>query len=714
MKKAILTMFAILMLAVIVSPVLAWEYGNPAIPDDTKWEKFGPRADQLQIILYASEISEWDTGVVNREIDVTDWPLDASHYATFNADPDLRVISYGAEFGLYLFDLNNNNNEYLGNPPNASYPNPVYPNPMSRLALRKAVAYLADRDYIVNTVIGTGFGYPLYTPMSPASGFYVNPDIRPGGAREDLCYLYSPAQANNVLDASGEFPIGPDGWRYWDKNGNGIKEADEELNLKLFARSDSYVRFEAAKKLWNDLENNTKIHVTWTPGDVSAARLQVMSDKNFHIYTGGWSLGMDPDHLILWHWDYYWHPGRPYNYDGCNNPDYNDAADDVQYANTIEEATEAAHRAQLIFAENVLSVPLYSTAGSKVVSRKYVGSEPAYTGKYWRGFANIVGYGVDSYYTFLNMRPTRVTRGGTIRYGFKTTDIRQFNPIYTEWLWDNTVIDLIGYESLLGREPYTRMFFPWVADSYKVGTYDDGTGNMLTNITFTMRRTAYWSDGTPVTFEDIEYTYVKMKNDLAARSLAPPWWISNVQDVVEMIKKSATVFEVKLDVKSVFAVGWIGGNRILPKHIWEPICTGAIAPKSGLAWDPTTFAPDPDLIHSGPWCLDSYTPSASILLLAHKKGGTYNTHITTDPNKDAEDIYSPYGYFRYYRDEDFNKDDKVNILDAIQLANAFGASEGDPRYNRIIDINGDGKINILDAIALANVFGWPNQEATET
>jgi ABC-type transport system substrate-binding protein len=359
-------------------------------------------------------------------------------------------------------------------------------------------------------------------------------------------------------------------------------------------------------------------------------------------------------------------------------------------------------------------VPLYSTAGSKVVSRTYVGPESTYTGKYWRNFANIAGYGVDSYYTFLNMRPTRVTRGGTIRYGFKTTDIRQFNPVYAEWLWDNTVIDLIGYESLLGREPYTRAFFPWLADSFKVGTYDDGTGNMLTNITFTMRRTAYWSDGTPVTFEDIEYTYLKMKDDLAARGLAPPWWISNVQDVKELIKKSPTVFEVKLDVKSVFAVGWIGGNRILPKHIWEPICTGAIAPKSGVEWDPTTFAPDPDMIHSGPWCLEEYVPSSHILLKAHKKGGTYNTHITTDPNKDASAIASPYGYFRYYRDEDVNKDDKIDIRDLTSVAILFGITEASPKYSRVVDFNGDGKINIADLTMQAIVFGWPERpESTE-
>jgi hypothetical protein len=54
---------------------------------------------------------------------------------------------------------------------------------------------------------------------------------------------------------------------------------------------------------------------------------------------------------------------------------------------------------------------------------------------------------------------------------------------------------------------------------------------------------------------------------------------------------------------------------------------------------------------------------------------------------------------------DINGDKKVNILDAILLANAFGSRPGDPRWSPNADINGDVKVNILDAIQLANYFG---------
>jgi hypothetical protein len=101
-------------------------------------------------------------------------------------------------------------------------------------------------------------------------------------------------------------------------------------------------------------------------------------------------------------------------------------------------------------------------------------------------------------------------------------------------------------------------------------------------------------------------------------------------------------------------------------------------------------------------------------LTAHKPGVTVTTSGITDENWAASlPITSPKGFFRYFRDEDLNKDDKVNILDAILLAGHFGQTETSPGYSRVYDINGDGRINILDAILLAKVFGWPTLEKTQ-
>jgi len=57
---------------------------------------------------------------------------------------------------------------------------------------------------------------------------------------------------------------------------------------------------------------------------------------------------------------------------------------------------------------------------------------------------------------------------------------------------------------------------------------------------------------------------------------------------------------------------------------------------------------------------------------------------------------------------DVDGDGRVNILDAIKLAGAFGSKQGDGNWNPNADINGDGRVNILDAIMLAGHFGEIN------
>ena len=58
---------------------------------------------------------------------------------------------------------------------------------------------------------------------------------------------------------------------------------------------------------------------------------------------------------------------------------------------------------------------------------------------------------------------------------------------------------------------------------------------------------------------------------------------------------------------------------------------------------------------------------------------------------------------------DINGDQKVNVLDAIRIANSFNSKPSDANWNPNADINCDNKVNILDCIVLANYFNqsWP-------
>jgi ABC-type transport system substrate-binding protein len=659
-------MFAVLLLP--VAPVTAWSY-NDGTPDDQLFESFGPRADKLLIKLYSSEVPEWE-GLAAHEIDITDWPLDAEYYNLFQSDEinpatglpyneTINVLSYGAEFGLFILDINNNPNEYLGNPPDPAYLNPVYPNPTSVKEMRQAIAHLVDRTWL-ETIIGPGFYFPVYTPVPPCYGGFAHPEIVPGGALDALTYPYSRAAAEALLDAAG-FKMNPTtGWRYWDRDGDDVEDPDEYLELKFFIRQEHDHRREFGTNLVGELEA-VGVRVNAVYGTISAAWYQVFQDKDFNLYTGGWSLGADPDHLILWNWDFYWHPGFCYNYGGANNATFNDASYGVMYANTVDEARTWAWLAQEAFAGDALSVPLWSYSAAKAVSRYYTGDnamtpigdgEDKYRGQYWEGMVNVPGYGVDSGSTFLNMHPQGYERGDgenmTIRWAFKTTDIRMFNPVYAEWLWDWNVLGLVYFDSLLSRNPYDlSQFTPWLASSFEVGTYEHPIYGTCTKAVFTLRPDATWMDGTPITIADIEYTFVQMKYDLEARGLPPPWWIGNVENIISFSILDPYNFEVLLDVKSVWAIGWIGGNIILPKHVWKPLICGP-DDIPGTPDDPSDdivhgSIPEPNMIGSGPWRFEEYVEFSHIRFTANTAGSTVTTsHPGSTP------ITSPYGWWRFY------------------------------------------------------------------
>jgi ABC-type transport system substrate-binding protein len=676
-KRLTILTFAVTMISMLLVPVHAWSYGDPAKPDDALYEEFGPRADRLLISLYASGLSELESGLETGHLDVTDCSLDEAHYNKYMSPPwnaTIKVIGYGAEFDLYLFDLNNNNNQYLGNPPNPAcpnpvqylgnpqdpaYPNPVYPNPMSELSMRKAVAYLTNRPKTVSN-IGPLMIIPVYTPVGPVYGKYSHQDIKPGGAREDLCYLYNPAAAAAVLDA-GHFPVGPDGWRYWDKNGNGVKDADEDFTLKIISRVDSPARDFAGTDLYNELIT-LKVHCNLFHMSSIAARVQVMDQKNFHIYTGGWSLSVDPDFLVNWNWDYYWHPGRPNNYAGCNNANFNQASNGVMYANDQAEAVYWALQAQIAFAENVLSVPIYTSQGYKAVSRTYVGPEAGYAGQYWNGIVVTPGYGSDNQFSFMNMHPEGYELGNdssmTIRCGFSTQEILSFNPIYENGVYEWRLLDLI-YDPLVKRNPYNLgEFKPWLARSFQVGTYLHPVYGTCTKIKVRLLPNVRWVDGVPLTTADVYFTLVEAASLLTSRGLPPPSWIGNVRDILSLRILDPYTFEVLYKVKSVFALSLLSNQIILPMHVWKPICATG---------DPTTFAPDPDLRGSGTMRLKENVPNDHVEMVSNKPDKTVKTNL-----QDSAPVTSPKG------------DEKKN---AVQISGGITV-EGQEKDNKISPIPG--------------------------
>jgi ABC-type transport system substrate-binding protein len=655
--KKLFALAIVLSMMITVMPVFAWTY--PDESEDDLYEKFGPRLDKVYIRMFATESDEWDAALAG-EIDMTDWPLSAAYYDQFIANPETGVSDYGAELGYYLVDINNDN----GPLKEVGYPNPLYktnpcgfvqegdePYKDSAAEFRKAIWRCLDRDYLVDNV-WMGFAVPMTTPIPTAMGEYMHPDAYVPVEEGGLSWGFDLDNASAILDAAGFVDTDADGWRNFP-----VSLGGDGANIELiyYTREDHKERKEMGIKHAEWIES-IGVKVDLRIRDRSTCNNEVMVYKNFHLYTGGWSIGREPDVLVLYQIKYYWHPGFCYNYGRINDTIWEGLVDDLMEANTYEEALEKTHLAQEAFNLGCFGACFaVCTAGKKAWYKTYTGGtggvptgddEDDYRGNDWLGLVSVGSYGLDSYWTFLAAHPEGYEYGNcedmTMRWGFKTSTMeRPSNPAYAEWVWDWNVLGLT-YDSLLVRDAYTYEFIPWLCKKFEAFTWvDPSDGLTKSGVKFVLRDDVFWSDGTPLTAADVEYSLIELDDELINLGYGAPWWYSNTVYIKSFYMTDPYNIEILLDIKSFFAVGWIGGSIVLPKHIWKAMIEADKAedPDPYDFWGPYV---DPNVIGTGPYRFVEYAEGDHTLLVANKPA---MAPLTTAWDG-AEAITSP-GYFRY-------------------------------------------------------------------
>ncbi len=579
---------SLILLSISVSPSIAFVY--PDGSKDNKFEPFGPRVDKVIIKKYADFSTEMQA-LQNGEIDLTDKCLDRTWIDTFKTDPNVTMSTHGGERGYYTMNFNNNDGEYLGNPEDPQYPNPVYPNPMSELAMRQACASFVDRVTLCSGQ-NEDMYEPIFTPIPAYMTYWIHPDIKPGGTLENLTYPFDPTYSvPAALLEDGGFLMGPDGWRYWDRNTNGVYDVGEGLNITVYSRND-VLRKNATDILCAGFDDPAiKINYTRIQCTGGQAWQKVMVEKDYHMYTAGWIyIGPDPDYLYdLYHWDNYYHPEDPPNFGAISkhDPIMQEYLEGTKFAATSDEALVAVLAFQERFAEFACECPLASASSPKAFSKWYSGgnngvmigdSEDKYRGQAWTQIANEAAQGEDSMYTTLNAYPEGTEYGDgnmIIRYGWSDNTMpRQLNPLSYSWYWEGEVIDRI-YEHLFSRNPATQgpSNSYSIVQNWTLGTWiDPRNGQNYSKITVVIRPGILWSDGVPFTIDDVIYSIEELSEDLYRRGVPPPWFEF---DYVEGFRKLDDYsVEFLMNVKTYlapnvvdFSSGW--GFPLVPKHIWQ-------------------------------------------------------------------------------------------------------------------------------------------------
>ncbi|MBX5326619.1 hypothetical protein HM002_02710 [Candidatus Bathyarchaeota archaeon A05DMB-4] len=676
-KYALVSIALIALMSLSLVPTFAFH--TPSSTDDNVFEAFGPRVSQILIKVYTDYTTEL-AGFKAKEIDIMDWGLEPIDYQWFETnDPTHAQYStaFYVEFGAFQYDINN---QVL---------------PTSIQSVRQAIAHLIDKQYFINTYLagmgqkldsvlaylGTGWYNPGCTDLynlAPRTTMTPTPDDVPDWEAAidlllaDLPVVEDPAHPGEYMffwdspfdtpDSSGTFPAVADG------------------HLLVFARSEMTPRTQQGIELENYLEQvlpemsyaytgtKYRMYVDLYIRPRSVTSPQVMGQYRYHLYTGGWSLGRDPDFLVYYTSGMIDKP-EPYgnNYVMYANPDFDYEVDQMLISSepgspsNPSDGVYHAWLAQEIMETDEPVIWVWSFAGYKAALSN------------WRGVVNGVGVGLNSWWTFMNAYKLGGTGyGDIIRYGW-AGDLLSLNVISAQWLWDWDVLGKV-YDALIAVNPYNvAEDLPWIATDWEAGTWDYTPGGGETTLLFDLRTDVYWQnipyhdrseiavgngDQIDGPFEDYVLTPVDVVfswkyqadnilswNGWLAEAVVkvglnptwqslwpydtalPPWWDLDPADWnFDYVEWDPALAENQLmvyfDVPLPWlALHWVGGIPLIPMHLWSqiPISTSGDID----AWQY-------DLVYGcGPFILLSRTPAVQNVLISFTEGQSYRgTTIT--------------------------------------------------------------------------------------
>jgi peptide/nickel transport system substrate-binding protein len=165
--------------------------------------------------------------------------------------------------------------------------------------------------------------------------------------------------------------------------------------------------------------------------------------------------------------------------------------------------------------------------------------------------------------------------------------IENFNPLISG---DNSLPGTQGmiYETLLYFNRLDGSIHPWLASDYRWAS--DGT-----SVTFTIRPGVTWSDGQPLTSDDVVFT-LNLAKQYPALDLNSLW--KNIRGVSNPDPNTVVVTFTHPASQMLWYVG--GQTYIVPKHIWQ------------RAGDPTMAVVDHP-VGTGPFTLKSFNAQLYVL-----------------------------------------------------------------------------------------------------
>jgi ABC-type transport system substrate-binding protein len=301
--------------------------------------------------------------------------------------------------------------------------------------------------------------------------------------------------------------------------------------------------------------------------------------------------------MAFWGYSWYWNDplwmldyGSNYVDDYARNPSnfenasYDTLCEELVCCMTDNDAMDIVADMQLILHENV---PLL------VVYENYF--VQAYRTDVFTGHVPDINRYIAGQWTLRKIHRIDGERGGTVNIAhhmyFNSFNMFRFSPL---------VVDQLVWPSLYSIGPDLNLV-PYLAENMIMETHSDNEDVFEGNTRFTIDiiQNATWSDGTPLTANDVAgtYTYLYQTADygnpesVLLGDLVAAYAPTTYQAIIEFNTES-------MWHRSNFALGFI-----LPAHIFNS--QGEVTPDRWNFWDPV-YNPDEPYVTCGPFILTGY------------------------------------------------------------------------------------------------------------
>lgn len=572
----------LLLVTTVIQPAQAAPDNQAVPPYDNEWPKEtngpgGPRADAI-VFRVITQPDAQIMALLKGEIDMVGWPAPPEQIPQLKEYEKKGLIKlfYAEENSLFYLAFNFRRYPFQQcfdpNDPEGTYDR-------AALALRRAISYLVDRDYILNKIL-KGYGKITPSVVPPWTGRWYDPKVK---ELYEWTHKYDPDKARDLLRSAGFEDTDGTGWLNDPRTGRDLP------TMYLYTPSYDPIRVQVGDLIASACQS-VGIPVYNKPIDFNSLVNLVFDAHDFDLYILGWLLGREP----LWLY-YLFHSNQDVpggnNAPGIHNATLDDNLTKIWEATTPDEMEEAVYNAQRIIAEQVAYIPLYYRIQVVPCSAR------------WEGyFVEPLG-GPANFWTFLQVHPRDTPTGGVFRFALLDR-VRTLDYWAASSVWDWYVLGLL-FESPIAIEPFNYTEIPWLANF----TVEETDGGLVITFNFG-RKDVMFHDGTPLTVEHYARTLDYINRTAGKLPGAEEWtYVGYLR--YEFIPGNDTAIRLYFSRKSYWALRIAGGTAVLPMHYWWkdwPTCTEVRDPYSpGLTDKELTCG-------SGPYIFKELHPDYVVLV----------------------------------------------------------------------------------------------------